>query len=224
MRMSMFYVKDGVITSKILDPADCYPVYDHSNELVCLIEYYTGIDNISRYVIYMEDSVEIWDNEGGKLYLKGEFPNIGGLPIVYTSNNELDSCFGRSELDDIIPILDNMEDILSKFSDSFYKHHNPIPVAIGQKLSDGVLAPELVGGGINLDDGSDFKMISNQLDYKGFESIYNTLKQALLDISSTPAVSLNSQDISNLSEVSIAFIFFSRRKSEFEREIYARRY
>ena len=33
------------------------------------------------------------------------------------------------------------------------------------------------------------------------------LKQALLDISNTPAVSLNSQDVSNLSEVSIKLLF-----------------
>lgn len=50
-------------------------------------------------------------------------------------------------------------------------------------------------------------MVGNNLDYQSFESIYRTLKQALLDVSSTPAVSLNNQDVSNLSEVSIKLLF-----------------
>lgn len=37
--------------------------------------------------------------------------------------------------------------------------------------------------------------------------LYDTLRQALLDISNVPAVSLNSQDVSNLSEVSIKLLF-----------------
>ncbi|MED4415894.1 phage portal protein [Schinkia azotoformans] len=60
---------------------------------------------------------------------------------------------------------------------------------------------------MTLDDGSDFKLVSNGLDYQSFETIYKTLLQSLLDISSTPAVSMNKTDISNLSEVSIKLLF-----------------
>jgi hypothetical protein len=126
---------------------------------------------------------------------------------VYKNQNELDDCFGRSDLEDFVGILDNMEDLISKYTDSFYKYHNPIPVVIGQQLKGEGINPNVVGGGLNIDDGADFKMVSNQLDYKSFETIYKTLKQALLDISHTPAVSLNSQDVSNLSEVSIKLLF-----------------
>ncbi|MBY6273962.1 MAG: phage portal protein, partial [Bacillaceae bacterium] len=39
------------------------------------------------------------------------------------------------------------------------------------------------------------------------QTLYKTLLQALLDVSQTPAVSLNKTDISNLSEVSIKLLF-----------------
>ncbi len=100
-----------------------------------------------------------------------------------------------------------MEDLLSKFADSFYKHHNPIPVVIGQQLKGDGLPTNVVGAGLVLDDGSDFKMVSNQLDYKSFETIYKTLMTTLLDISSVPGVSMGKVDISNLSEVSIKLLF-----------------
>ncbi len=194
------------IRSKIINPEDGYPVYDHANNMTSFIEHYC-VDNVSYYTIYYPDIVQQWNDEGGQLHQTGQFNNVSGLPIVYKNMNEIDDCFGRSDLEDIISILDNMEDLISKFSDSFYKHHNPIPVVIGQQLKGEGISPNIVGGGINLDDGADAKMLENKLDYKSFESIYNTLKQALLDISNTPAVSLNSQEISNLSEVSIKLLF-----------------
>ncbi|EIT84644.1 hypothetical protein A374_15000, partial [Fictibacillus macauensis ZFHKF-1] len=89
-----------------------------------------------------------------------------------------------------------MEDLISKYTDGFYKFMNPIPVAIGQQLKGEGLPTQVIGGGITLDDGSDFKLVSNGLDYKSFETIYKTLLQSLLDVSSTPAVSLNKTDIS----------------------------
>lgn len=203
------YVQDGKIKSKLINPEDAYPVYNFKNEMISFIEYYVA-DYSDYYTVYYEDRVETYTNAGtgeDKFYLLNVVRNVTGLPIHYKNINELDARFGRSDLDDIIGILDNMEDLLSKFTDSFYKHHNPIPVAIGQQLKGEGLPNHIVGGGLTLDDGSDFKMVTNQLDYQSFESIYKTLKQALLDISSTPAVSLNNTDVSNLSEVSMKLLF-----------------
>ena len=100
-----------------------------------------------------------------------------------------------------------MEDLLSKFSDSFYKHHNPIPVVIGQQLKGEGLNPHIVGGGITLDDGADFKMVSNGVNHKAFEVIFNTLMQQLINIASVPAVALNASDVSNLSEMSMRMLY-----------------
>lgn len=203
------YVQDGVIKSKLIAPEDSYPVYNFKNELIAFIEFYIA-DFAEYYTVYYSDKVETWTNAGtgeDEFYLLEAKKNVSGLPICYKNQNEMDAVFGRSDLDDFIGILDNMEDILSKFTDSFYKHHNPIPVAIGQQLKGDGLPNHVVGGGLVLDDGADFKMISNSLDYQSFEAIYKTLKQALLDVSFTPAVSLNNTDVSNLSEVSMKLLF-----------------
>jgi SPP1 family phage portal protein len=121
--------------------------------------------------------------------------------------NELNEVEGRSDLDDWIEILDSMEDLISKYTDAFYKYMNPIPVAIGQQLKGDGIPSNIVGGGLTLDDGSDFKLVSNGLDYQSFESIYKTLLQSLLDIAQVPAVSMNKTDVSNLSEQSVRLLF-----------------
>ncbi|MFE4525637.1 phage portal protein [Cytobacillus firmus] len=200
------YMDKSVIKSKLIDPSEGYPVYDENNELLAFIESFV-CDGISYYVVYEEDVVSKYDNAGGDMRLVERFANLSGLPIVYHNDNEMSDVEGRSELDDWISILDSMEDLISKYTDSFYKFMNPIPVAIGQQLKGDGLPSDVIGGGINLDDGAEFKMVGNQLDYKSFETIYKTLLQSLLDTSQTPAVSMNKTDISNLSEVSIKLLF-----------------
>ncbi|KKI91857.1 phage portal protein [Bacillus sp. SA1-12] len=200
------YMDKGVIKSKSIDPSASYPIYDNENNLIAFIEAYMQ-DAVSYYTVFTDEVVYSYNNLGGKLRLVGQNPNLSGLPIVYHNQNEMSATEGRSELEDWISILDSMEDLISKYTDSFYKHHNPIPVAIGQQLKGDGISTNVVGMGIQLDDGSDFKMVCNQLDYQSFNTIYKTLVQSLLDISQTPSVSMNKTDISNLSEVSIKLLF-----------------
>jgi Phage portal protein, SPP1 Gp6-like len=200
------YMDKGMIKSKLIDPSEGYPIYDHENNLIAFVEAYMS-DGIEYYVVYKEDVVESYNNKGGEMRLVEQHANLSGLPIIYHNDNELSDTEGRSELDDWIGILDNMEDLISKYTDSFYKFMNPIPVSIGQQLKGEGVPSSVVGGGLSLDDGAEFKLVSNGLDYQSFETIYKTLLQSLLDISQTPAVSLNKTDISNLSEVSIKLLF-----------------
>lgn len=200
------YMEKGVIKSRLIDPSEGFPLYDHENNLIGFVESYL-VDAISYYVVYKEDVVEKYNNNGGTMRMTERYANLSGLPIIYHNENDLLETEGRSELDDWIQILDSMEDLISKYTDSFYKFMNPIPVAIGQQLKGEGIPSDVIGGGMNLDDGSDFKMVGNQLDYKSFETIYKTLLQSLLDVSQTPAVSMNKTDISNLSEVSIKLMF-----------------
>ena len=74
--------------------------------------------------------------------------------------NELDSNFGVSDLDDWVNIIDNMEDLLSKFSDTVYKHHTPLAVSVGSNLTSGGVNSNLIGQGLNLELDSDFKFES----------------------------------------------------------------
>ena len=78
---------------------------------------------------------------------------------------------------------------------------------IGQQLKGDGLNQNVVGGGLVLDDNSDFKLVSNQLNHEAFNTIYSTLKQELINIASIPSVSLNIADVSNLSETSMKILY-----------------
>ncbi|MBT2680158.1 phage portal protein [Bacillus sp. ISL-35] len=201
------YLDKNVIKSKLIDSSEGYPVYDHENNLIAFVQAYVN-DAITYYIVYEEETVSTYSNAGGEgVNLIERYANLSGLPIVYHNENELSELEGRSELDDWVQILDSMEDLISKYTDSFYKFIDPIFITQGQTLKGEALPSEVVGKGINLDDGADAKFVSNQLDYQSFGTIYKTLLQSLLDVSQTPAVSLNKTDISNLSEVSIKLLF-----------------
>lgn len=200
------YFDGGVIKSKIIKPEDGYPIFSDENEYIAFIEHYT-VDSVSYYYIYTHEAVEKWTDRGGEIKLVNTYRNLSGLPIRYKSQNELDDCFGRSDLDDYINILDNMEDLISKSVDAFYKYIVGIPVLKGQQLKGEGLPVHTVGGGIVIDTDADFKFEQNQFDYKAFEALYKTLMQTLLDVSCIPSVSMNKTDISNLSEVSIKLLF-----------------
>lgn len=201
------YVKDGKITSKLLDAADSFPVVDADNEYIAFVESYT-INNVSFYNVYYEDRVEKYSNAGGTLQLRGTFTNLSGLPIMYRNDNPVNDVFGRSDLLDYQTILDSMEDLISKSTDAFYKFITGIPVVKGQQLKGAEGLPvDIVGGGLVLDDGADFAFAQNKFDHQAFETLYKHLMTSLLDISSTPGVVLGKTDISNLSEVSIKLLF-----------------
>lgn len=201
--------KSKAIKSKVIENENAYPVYDDEGELVSFIEYYiAGEEANEYYIVFTESEVEKWSTIGtGKLSLISKNKNVGGLPIHIKNTNEINPLFGKSDLDDFIGIVDQLEGNLSKFVDSFYRHHNPTPVITGQQLTGGGINPHIIGGGLQLDDDADFKLVSVNLNEKAFETIYNTLKQELLNISSTPAVSMNNTDISNLSETSLKILF-----------------
>ncbi|WP_251037708.1 phage portal protein [Paenibacillus albidus] len=193
------------IKSKLLDPADSYPVFDHHNEYTALVEHYC-VDNVSYYNVYYPDRVEEYTDEGGNLRMTGSFNNPAGLPVLYHNQSEIDN-LGRSDLLDILPILDNMEDLLSKAVDGYYHHISGIPILKGQQLKGDGLPKDIIGGGLVLDDNADFHFANNEFDHQAFETLYKTLTSALLDIANVPAVSMSKTDVSNLSEVSIRLLF-----------------
>lgn len=200
------YIQDNKIKSKIIDAEEGYPIYNHNDELMSFVQHYVN-DGISYYVVYEKDIVREYTNEGGDLHLVGEYSNLSGLPIVYKTDNELSHTKGKSELDDWIFILDEIENVLSKFTDTVYKNMNPIPVVSGQELKGNGIATNIVGQGVQLDDGSEFKFASIQLDVEAFNALYDKLIQTLFDISSTPNVAMNKAEIANVSETSIRILY-----------------
>lgn len=199
------YVDNGVIKSKVLDNACSYPVYDDMGEYIAFIEYWTdAYTAISFWNVYYPTYVEHWDNEGGELRLVSTDRSVG-LPIHYHNFNDEDYNFGKSLLDDIIPIMDALEDIMAKMSDSIYVNVlNPMPVAIGQRIESSIPA-DAVGFVMNLDAG-DFKYASCSMDYNTIKLYLDNLKQMLNDIACMPSVLGSSTSIANISEVSMQIL------------------
>lgn len=201
------YIEDGnKIKSKLINSEDAYPIYDDSNEYIGFVEHYV-INNISYYTVFYNDRVEKWTNEGGELDKIDEYINISALPIHYHNLNDDDDMFGKSELEDIIPILNEMEDILSKFGDSIYTNSlNPMPVISGQRI-DTTIPADAMGYVLNLEDGSDYKVTSTMLDYNSIKLLYDTLKQSLLEVAGMPSIAMGQGNIANVSETSLKMLY-----------------
>ena len=129
------YASNGIIKSKVLDSACSYPVYDDMGEYIAFIEHWTDVyTSISYWNVYYTNYVEMWSNEGGNEHLVSTTMSVG-LPIHYHNFSDIDYNFGLSLLTDIKPIMDELEDVLSKLGDAIYINTlNPMPVAIGQRI------------------------------------------------------------------------------------------
>lgn len=203
----LVYVDNGIIKSKVLDSGDCYPVYDDNGEYVSFIEHWTdAYSGISYYNVYYPTYVEYWSNEGGKEYLIDTKINVCGLPIHYHNFNDNDYYYGESILVDIKPLLDELEDILSKMGDAIYVNSlNPMSVALGQRIESSIPA-DATGYVLNLDNG-DYKVVSTMMDYQTIKLYLDNVKQFLNDIACIPSALGSSTNIANVSEVSLKMLF-----------------
>ena len=202
----VIYVNNGVIKSKVLDSVDCYPVYDDMGEYIAFIEYWTDIySSISYYNVYYPTYVEYWSNEGGKETMISSNINVCGLPIHYFNFSDCDYSFGESILSDIQPLLDELEDILSKMGDAIYINSlNPMPVALGQRIENTIPA-DATGYVLNLDNG-DYKVVSTMMDYSTIKLYLDNVKEMLNQIACVPSV-LGNSNVANVSEVSLKMLF-----------------
>jgi len=201
------YVDNGVIKSKVFDSGDCYPVYTDAGDYVAFIEYWTdAYSNISYWNVYYQDRVEYWSNEGAEERLIETKRNVSGLPIHYHNINDEDELFGVSILNDLKPILDDLEDILSKLGDAIYVNTlNPMPVALGQRIESTIPA-DATGYVMNLDNG-DFKVVSTEMDYNTIKLYLDNMKSMLNDIACFPSVLSGNTNVANVSSVSLQMLF-----------------
>lgn len=201
------YCEDSKIKSKVLDSGNSYPVYNDNGEYIAFIEHWTdAYSSISYYNVYYPTYVEYWSNEGGKEQLIDTKINVSGLPIHYHNFNDMDYNFGESILGDIKPLLDELEDILSKMGDAIYVNTlNPMPVALGQRI-DNTIPADATGYVLNLDNG-DYKVVSTMMDYNTIKLYLDNVKQFLNDIACVPSVLGSSTNVANVSEVSLKMLF-----------------
>lgn len=202
----VYYDVDGKIKSKVFDSGDSYPVYDDFGNYLAFIEHWTDVQsNISYWNVYYPTYVEHWSNEGGDEFLVNTALNVSGLPIHYHNVNEDDYNFGESLLVDIKPILDELEDILSKMGDAVYVNSlNPLPVCIGQRI-DSTIPADVTGYVLNIDNG-DYKMVSTEMDYNTIKVYLDNIKEMLNLVGCMPSV-LGNSNVANVSEVSLKMLF-----------------
>lgn len=201
------YIEDGVIKSKILDSADCYPVYTDLGEYVAFIEHWTDVlSSVSYWNVYYPTYVENWSDEGGEEHMYNSGINVCGLPIHYHNFNDEDYLFGESLLDDLKPLLDELEDVYSKLGDAIYVNTlNPLPISIGMRL-DSAIPADATGYVLNLEGGGDFKVVATQMDYQNIKFYIESLKTMINEIACIPAV-LSNSEVANISEMSMKMLF-----------------
>lgn len=199
------YVDNGVIRSKVLDNACSYPVYDDMGNYISFIEHWTdAYTAITYWDVYYPNYVEHWNNEDGVEHLVSTERSVG-LPIHYHNFNDEDYNFGLSMLVDIKPIMDDLEDIMSKLGDAIYVNTlNPMPVATGQRIESSIPA-DATGYVLNLDVG-DFKYANCNIDYNTIKLYLDNMKQFLNDVSNIPSVLGSNTNIANISEVSMQIL------------------
>ena len=200
------YQEGGVIKSKILDCRDSYPIY-YNGEYLGFIEHWTDAwTGIAYYNVYYPGYTENWTNDGGELHMYNNAINVCGLPIHWHNFNDEDYNFGKDLLSELIPIMDDIEDAMSKLGDAVYTlSMNPIPVATGQRIDSSIPA-DAVGYVLNLDVG-DFKYANCQMDYNTISLYLDEMKKWLADVACFPSVFSSNGNIANVSEVSIRMLF-----------------
>lgn len=202
------------ISSKLIQPEDSYPVFDEDGEYVAFVEHWIT-NGISYWNVYTPEKVEKYSNAKGNVLKIGEYANLSGLPIIHRNENPLDERYGRSDLEDYKSILDSMEMLLSKSVLGHYLNMFGVGILKGQPLYNKnakgeqteAINPDLVGAVINIDNDSEFGFVTNDFNSQSFETLYQSLTTALLDVSQVPGVAMGKIDISNLSETSLKMMY-----------------
>lgn len=197
--------KNGIVRSKIIRAEDSFPIYDDSGEYVSFIEKWIDtVDNTEHDIVYLPDEVIEYK---GNIEI-ARYRNTTGLPIHYTSGNmDASGFFGVSVVSDLMPIMDEIETLLSKMSDSVGALSlNPLGVSIGDKVQSNV-DTDVTGAVLNIEAGGDFKWATAELDTPAISKILDNMLSQFYTIAQVPSVLYGQSNISNVSEVSLKLLF-----------------
>lgn len=208
----LYFGHYGKIQGKVLLPENSYPVYTDTGDYVAFIYHFMTEKYVEYYTVYYEDRVEEYNTISGKVKLISTYRNYSGLPIPYRIPSKVNHLEGKGDVENWKIIIDNMEKLTAKYQDALYKFITGIPVLSGTKLTitkdgKGGIDQDTVGQVLQLEDGSTFDFKQNKTDYQSMKLLHDTLFNHLLISSCVPAVSMNAQDVSNLSETSIRMMY-----------------
>lgn len=199
------YSDNGIIKSKVIANEDSYPVYDEHENYVAFIEYWEDMENGHKnYIVYTPAMVQVYQDNT----LVDEYANLSGLPICYASLDKSEyNFFGDSPLNDLMPIMNQIETLLSKLDDAINTlSMNPLGVSMGQRITDSI-PKDICGATLNLEDGGDFKYVTAQMDYQNIKLLLDSLTQQLYAVASVPASVIGQGNIANVSEISLKLLF-----------------
>lgn len=205
------YTENKTIKSKLINPEDGYPVYTPDGSYVAFIEHFRNNEE-EHYIIYGESFVKEYKKTNDKVIHLFTKNNFSGLPIHYINgNNDIENKFGKSIIDDIKPLIEKIEMLLSKLDDAIYVNSlNPIAYTTNlqtRSINDGEkMNADLIGHMLELEDG-EFKYAIAMLDYQSIKFLYDSLMQQLLMVACVPYHIMGQGNISNVSEVSLKLLF-----------------
>lgn len=203
------YKDNDKIKSKIIASEDGYPIYNEYGEYIGFIEHWTDrYSNISYYNLYDFDKVYLWSNEGSELHIVDQYKNTSkSLPIHYHNNSDLDERYGEGLLSSIIPVMDEIEDLLSKMGDAVYTLSlSPLSVTVGQQL-EGEMNKDMVGYNVNLEMGGDIKYINATMDYQSIKYYLDTIQNEFNLCAYIPSILGGTGNIANVSETSLKMLY-----------------
>lgn len=180
----------------------------------CFVENWTDSDTRLSYSnVYYPDRVEIY--RGRELVDTKE--NLTGLPIWYSSldKTKYDN-FGDPFLLDLIPIMDSVENLLSKLDDAVTTlSMNPFGVVSGQRIKSEI-PKDIVGVTLNLEDGGSFNYANATMDKDSIKLELDYLIQQFYAVACVPSSILGQSNVANVSETSITMLY--QQTSNFNRQ------
>lgn len=115
--------------------------------------------------------------------------------------------FGDPFILDLIPLMDTIENLLSKLDDAVTTLSlNPLGVVSGQRI-DSSIPNNIVGTVLNLEDGSDFKYASADMDRDSIKLELDYIIQQFYACACVPSSILGQSNVSNVSETSITMLY-----------------
>lgn len=206
------YVYKGAegICSRVFDPLCSFPVYSDKGVYTAFLEHWRdAVTGNQYYILYEPDTVSEYSTSGrsGTLTMDAQYRNLTGLPIHYTSGvPSAYTPYGVGLVADLIPIVDEMEQLISKTSDAVTTLSlNPLGVSSGQRI-DTAIDRDIAGATLNLEDGGAFNFASATIDSATVSFLYNQLVNQLYAVAQVPSVVFNG-NVSNVSEVSLKLLF-----------------
>lgn len=201
----LYLDEDDNIQSKVIRNKDSYPLYDSMGKYYSFVEYWKDSDSrADMYVVYYPDKVEIYENHK----LIDSKINLTGLPIWYSAmeKSKYDK-FGDCFPLDLIPMMDTIENLLSKLDDAVTTLSlNPLGVVSGQRI-DSSIPNNIAGTVLNLEDGSEFKYANANMDRNSVKLELDYIIQQFFSVACVPSSILGQSNVANVSETSITMLF-----------------